>query len=250
MKSLAILQCGSTPEPREQQLRTRLECALLAEDCGEFEFLLQYRPEGLTLFNTGPDAPGGLNVDFNDAALQRRRQQSLKRQDLGKAVGLKHGSDQTILDATAGLGSDAFLLASSGCQLVLLERSPVVAALLADGLLRAQQAGGELAAIAARMRLRQDDFLGDSDLPEVDVVYLDPMFPTDRKTAKSKKNMFLLQQLLGQNSDSQLLLQRAKSLARRRIVVKRARHSPLLDGSSPDIQFRGSSSRYDVYLVQ
>lgn len=250
MKSLAILQYGTAPEPREQQLQTSLDCRLLAEDSGEFEFLLQYRPEGLTLFSTRPGAPGGFNVDFSDSALQRRRQQGLKRQDLGKAVGLKHGSEQTILDATAGLGSDAFLLASTGCQLVLLERSPVVAALLADGLLRAVQAGGELAEIAARMRLRQTDFLVDSDLPEVDVVYLDPMFPKDRKTAKSKKNMFLLQELLGQASDSPLLLQRAKSLARRRVVVKRARHSPLLDDCSPDIQFRGSSSRYDVYLSQ
>lgn len=250
MKSLAILQWGTAPESREQQLQTRLNCALLAEDSGEFEFLLQYRPQGLTLFSTGPGAPGGLYVDFRDGALQRRRKQGLRSQDLGKAVGLKHGSEQTILDATAGLGSDAFLLASSGCQLILLERSPVVAALLADGLFRAGQAGGELAAIAARMRLRQADFLVESDLPEVDVVFLDPMFPKDRKTAKSKKNMTLLQQLLGQANDSQLLLQRAKSLARRRVVVKRARQSPLLDDSSPDIQFRGSSSRYDVYLNQ
>ena len=42
-----------------------------------------------------------------------------------------------MLDATAGLGRDAFVLASLGCQVTLIERVPAVAALLENGIERA-----------------------------------------------------------------------------------------------------------------
>lgn len=248
MSSLAILQRDDLPSQLELQLQSRLNCELICRDSGAFGFLLRYRSRGLTLSSTRAGAPGGLCVDFGSSALRRRRQQGLKRQDLGRAVGLKKSTDQTILDATSGLGSDAFLLASAGCRLILLERSAVVAELLEDGLVRARQAGGELAEIAARMQLRQGDFLAIDDLPAADVVYLDPMFPRDRKTAKSRKDMALLQELLGEAEDSPAMLDRARALASRRVVVKRAKHSATMGSAKPDIQFRGSSSRYDVYL--
>ena len=81
-----------------------------------------------------------------------------------------------------------------------------------------------------------------------DVVYLDPMFPADRKSAKSGKGMFLLQELLGYDSDEATLLSKAREVASKRVVVKRGKLSPQLAGAKPDICFRGSSSRFDVYL--
>jgi 16S rRNA (guanine1516-N2)-methyltransferase len=44
-----------------------------------------------------------------------------------------------VIDGTAGLGKDAFVLAGLGCKVTLVERHPVVVALLADGLARAWQ---------------------------------------------------------------------------------------------------------------
>ncbi len=55
---------------------------------------------------------------------------------VAKAVGIK-GDYLPDVDATAGLGRDAFVLASVGCRVRMLERNPVVAALLDDGPARA-----------------------------------------------------------------------------------------------------------------
>jgi len=156
-----------------------------------------------------------------------------------------------VLDATAGLGSDAFLLASSGCQVHMLERSPVVYALLLDGLQRAAADGPVLAGIVERLELQHADLL---DMPltagAADVVYLDPMFPAGRRSARSGKGMFLLQELLGPAKDEAALFTRAAALASQRVVVKRGKRSPAITDRVADICFRGSSSRYDVYLMR
>ncbi|GHM54843.1 hypothetical protein ECZU51_35130 [Escherichia coli] len=52
---------------------------------------------------------------------------------MAKAVGIKGDYLPDVVDATAGLGRDAFVLASVGCRVRMLERNPVVAALLDDG---------------------------------------------------------------------------------------------------------------------
>ena len=58
---------------------------------------------------------------------------------VAKAVGIKKEYLPDVIDATAGLGRDAFVLAALGCHVRMLERHPVVAALLDDGLQRGYQ---------------------------------------------------------------------------------------------------------------
>jgi 16S rRNA (guanine1516-N2)-methyltransferase len=167
-----------------------------------------------------------------------------------KAIGAKGALRPTVLDGTAGLGKDAFLLASLGCEVLLLERSKIVHALLQDGLSRARNSNVELAAITGRMELLYTDFMKfTASEREFDVVYLDPMFPERKKSAKVKKDMALLQQLLGHESDNAKLLEHARKLAKKRVVVKRAKLSPHISSEKPDIEFKGSSSRFDVYLM-
>ena len=62
-----------------------------------------------------------------------------KGQMIAKAVGIKGGIKPQILDATAGLGKDAFVLATLGCEMTLLERSPIIHQLLQDGIERASE---------------------------------------------------------------------------------------------------------------
>jgi len=165
-------------------------------------------------------------------------------------VGLKGSVLPSVLDATAGLGKDAYLLASMGCELAMLERSPIVYKLLVDGIERAAKESQTIRQRIARMHLRNDDFLqSEGVMDKYDVVYLDPMFPVRSKSAKVKKEMFALQKLLGSDDESLDWLGKARTLAKKRIVVKRAKLSSFLGGEKPDIQFKGSSSRYDVYLV-
>ncbi len=126
----------------------------------------------------------------------------------------------------------------------------MIHALLADGLARTGYYGEEIGAILGRMKLHFGDLLEFvADSQQFDVVYLDPMFPERRKSAKVKKDMAALQQLLGHQADGAELLDCSKLLAKKRVVVKRAKLSPHLGSGKPDIEFKGSSSRYDVYII-
>src|SRR5690606_40499174 len=102
---------------------------------------------------TGKGAPGPEFADFEEGALAYRRLHGGGRgQPVARAVGLKPGIYPKVLDATAGLGRDAFVLAALGCEVVMLERSPIIAALLEDALRRAMLEPG-VAPVASRMQL-------------------------------------------------------------------------------------------------
>lgn len=250
---VAIQMANNAPSASELSLQEALGCSIAAATAeveNDFDFLLRWQDGALTLLATASDAPGGLCIDFTDRALQKRALDGLKRQGIGKAVGLKKKPLPEILDATAGLGGDAYLLASAGCQVTMLERSGIVHALLQDALRRASLLSDSQAAAAVKnLKLSHADFL-DQPLAEssVDVVYLDPMFPADRKNARSGKGMYLLQELLGNDCEEEQMLAKARYVARNRVVVKRGKRSGWMAQVEPDISFRGSSSRFDVYL--
>lgn len=252
-KRVAIQSQTIRPSAAELALRDELDCGIVLptdDRSDEFDFLLRWQDGALTLLATASDAPGGLCIDFSDPVLQRRALDGLSRQGIGKAVGLRKKPPPAILDATAGLGNDAYLLASAGCQVALLERSAVVHALLKDALQRASLLHDSRTGLAVQnLKLSHGDFLTHS-LPEssVDVVYLDPMFPADRKNARSGKGMYLLQELLGNDCEEAQMLAKARFVARNRVVVKRGKRSAWLAKVEPDMSFRGSSSRFDVYL--
>lgn len=256
---IALVHSGSNPVERESVLAERLGLSLLQTSSlrppagtgtEQFDFYLQYDSEGLGLRSTAADAPGTVRVDFSDARLNYRVGNAARNQNIVKAIGIKGKYRPFVLDATAGLGKDAYLFASLGCEVQMLERSAVVHALLEDGLRLALAGKEELASVAERMHLQHADFLDiAADSAQFDVVYLDPMFPSRNKSAKVKKDMYLLQKLLGHEENSSRLLSAALPLARKRVVVKRGKLSPWLTSEKPDIEFKGSSSRYDVYLT-
>jgi len=214
-----------------------------------FDFYLYYDEKGLSLHSNLDQALGAVRVNFDNTALNRRSKDALSHQNLIKAVGLKQ--NLSVLDAMTGLGSDAFLLARAGCRVTMLERNEIVFSLLRDGLFRGGRGLPETRAAVAEMMLLKGDFLEKNDeLGNFDVLYIDPMFPIKRNTARSKKPMYLLQQLLGETQEEKDLLSLALSKARDRVVVKRAKRSPNYNNRKPDINFKGASSRYDVYLVR
>ncbi|WP_192844273.1 class I SAM-dependent methyltransferase, partial [Rodentibacter caecimuris] len=70
---------------------------------------------------------GAVYVDFVGGAMAHRRKFGGGRGEaVAKAVGIKGNELPTVIDATAGLGRDAFVLAAIGCQVRLVERHPVV----------------------------------------------------------------------------------------------------------------------------
>ena len=211
---------------------------------------LQLGPDGLQLACLGPNAPGPVRVDFVSGALAHRRQfGGGSGQMIARAVGLQPGVRPVVLDATAGLGRDAFVLAGLGCEVTLIERQPLIAALLEDGLRRARDDAGT-APIAARMHLREGDAVAlmqawRGAAPQV--VYLDPMFPHRDKSALVKKEMRVFRPLVGDDDDAPALLAAALALASHRVVVKRPRKAPALGGVAPGYALEGKSSRFDVY---
>lgn len=171
-----------------------------------------------------------------------------RSQAIAKAVGLAHSRRLRILDATAGLGRDAFVMAGLGAEVCMLERHPIVCLLLRDGLARAQ---AQAPAIVANLTLLSGSLLESPPaVIESDVVYLDPMFPDKRGTAAVKKDMALFHELVGRDDDADQLLEPAIRCATKRVVVKRPRIAPVLAGRAPSYALIGKSSRFDVYALR
>ena len=195
-----------------------------------------------------------LFTEFVKGALGYRRLKGGGRdQAIARAVGLKSANPpSTILDATAGLGKDAFVLASLGCRLHLIERSPIIAALLLDGLNRARHQK-DVTDIIQNMHVSIAEAKAVlSNLPAEqapDVVYLDPMFPTKQKNALTKIEMRIIRDIVGDDVDAPELLSLALDKAKKRVVVKRPKGAPILVGRTPSFLIKGKSNRYDVYLT-
>lgn len=212
----------------------------------------------------GRKAPGPVLVDFvSGASAHRRKYGGGKGQSIAKAVGITSAYKPSVLDATAGLGRDAFVLATLGCDITMIERHPVVYLLLKSGL---QCADGidtsiegscedslEVAKIMARMRLLQGNsiaLLGNwlaAGKPQPDIVYLDPMFPHSKASAEAKKEMKLFRTLVGADLDEDQLWAQANDIARCRVVVKRPAKAPPLAGKQPSYVLAGKANRFDVY---
>lgn len=210
---------------------------------GEWLLLTPYRLE----LHAGRGM-GAVCVDFAGGKLAHRQRFGGGRgQAIARAAGLKQGKNPSVIDATAGLGRDAFVLASLGSEVILLERSPVVAALLEDGLQRA--AGLQaLIPIISRMELRTGQAAGLLKGLSADVVYLDPMYPHREKAALVKKEMRIFRELVGEDADAGELLPLALHSARQRVVIKRPAYAPPLAGMEPSMAITTRNHRFDVYV--
>lgn len=251
MKSAVVTV--STPDltAAAKQLAERL--SLPFAPAPETGLALVLTPQRLELRQPDQPRQGAVLVDFVGGAVAHRRKFGGGRgQAIAKACGLKKGALPHVLDATAGLGRDAFVLASLGCRVDMIERSPVVAALLEDGLARAGQDPEIGGWVRERMTLRQGsalELLGDwpGDRPEV--IYLDPMFPHRDKSALVKKEMRVFQALVGADPDADALLPAALALASRRVVVKRPDYAPWLNQHKPHSAITTKKNRFDLYIV-
>lgn len=213
--------------------------------------LLWLTTEGLAfrLLND-PEFSGILRVDF-DSTIARRRSRQTNHELLIQAAKIRQAAHPLLIDATAGLGRDGFLLATHGFRVRMIEANPVVAALLADGLARAGRLP-HLAATVARIGLtwgNAADLL--STLPEPpEVIYLDPMFPERNKSAKVKQDLRLLQVLHthAPTTTPEALLMAALAVGARKVVIKRPLKGPPLAGLAPSYSLKGKAVRFDVHV--
>ena len=203
---------------------------------------LELSPLGLALCmpNCSP-----IRVDFQDVIAKRCRP-GVKKSGLLRACKLKPG--MRVIDATAGWGRDAAVLASSGAEILMLEREPVLAALLEDGLARLHQQKNTPLHLALHTEDARSYLKALAPDAYPDVIYLDPMHPTREKSAKVKKDLYALQAILGADDDALSLLEIARTRTRGRVVVKWPARLPAL--IKPDHAFEGKTVRFDVYLAK
>lgn len=205
---------------------------------------LVFDKKGVSLSGYGLSYQG----DF-EGMLHRVTNGRLAHEMLVKAV-KSEKEELRAIDATAGMGEDAFLLAAYGYDVTLYEQNPVVAALLKDALRRGKK-HPILKEIVPRMHLLQGDSIEylRKEMDPVDVIYLDPMFPKRQKSGLINKKLQLIQKLEPPCSTEKDLFDAAIKANPSRIIVKRPLKSPFLDERKPSYDLKGKAIRYDCYVL-
>ena len=242
--TLPIVVHATTPERQAAAHRLAATLALPVTTASSAPVQLLVTDQHLALCIAGLGSP--IAVEFQTGRAGYRRQHG-GSELLAKALGLRRRRHPHIIDACAGLGQDAWVMAGLGCRVDLLERSSLVVAVLCDGLQRAAHTPE-----AQRMNVHCADariwlaHLSEAQRP--DVVYLDPMYPQRGTRALAGKAARALRAVVGDDADADELFVVARRCARYRVVVKRPRQAVYLGGAVPDLQYQGRSTRFDVYL--
>ena len=245
---LVFFENRTKDKQADEMISALLPTASITDNPGLAEFKLTLTDEHLQLQLNQTGAPGAVYADFISGKARHRLGQG---ELIYKAMGLSKFDSPRIVDVTAGLGRDAFVLASKGCKVVLIERSPIIYLLLSDALQRAR-GNAEAGSIVDRMEIINMDaraYLSLEDMPLADIVYLDPMYPESKKSALVKKEMQLFQKLLDKNATGDDLLPLALKKAKHRAVVKRPLKGKHLGQLEPDYSIKGKSIRFDVYIT-
>ncbi len=235
-----------SPEPEDRlrhvQLAGRLNLPLNTEvDFPEGTVALNFKVDGLSLQD---NARGGVTVNIHPRPGEPRHIPGPKTGPLAQAIGRQ---SQTVIDATGGFGQDALALWRMGLAVTIIERQPLLFALLEDAVARLSQAYPDL---QSPTLLFGDAMTLLPSLPTVDCLYLDPMFPPKRKSsALAKKPMQLLDTLLDGDPDKLELLSVALKCSAKRVVVKSPNWAKPLAGR-PDLSIASKLLRFDVYLAK
>lgn len=245
---LAVLYQGNGDVEPYQQLAIRLSVPLYSvlDVSATEDFFITWRDGCLKLLDRELLKKGGLTVDVAPRAGEQRSWPAPKDGALAQAIGRK---TRTVLDATAGWGQDSLHMFRMGYEVTCIERSPLMAELLADGFIRLSQQDW-----VQRLSLEPPKLLHGNSIELManleispDCIYIDPMFPPKRKkSALAKKSMTILRDLLGDDEDKEQLFAAAMAATGKRVVVKSPDYAGAL--SEPSESFSGKLLRYDVYL--
>lgn len=250
---IAVAAACDSMLPKAHELALRLNLSLVTYQQTTHPFILAVMPKRLELQENSSKKSKPIFVDFFTSQLTYRIQYGGgKKQLIAKAVGIKNKKNLTLLDATAGFGIDAFILASLGYEVMMLERSPIISALLVDGLEQLKK-NPKSSDLKIDLQVTEAiDYLYriiDGGLKKPDIIYLDPMYPKKNKTALSQKTMRILHEIIGDDIDAAMLLDPALKCAKNRVVVKRPNYASSLTNLKPNLQFSlNGSCRYDIYL--
>lgn len=196
-------------------------------------------------------APAELRIDFVMGAVAHRlRFGGGRGQDIAKAMGFRKGNTPTIIDATAGLGRDSFLLASLGAQVTMIERSEKMHMLLELGMERAFNEGGQFREIIERMKLLKGDAKDIIPTLTAEAILIDPMHPERKNSALVKQDLRQVRDIVGSDEDAADLVRLAIMHAQKRVVLKwPAKADPIEGVQKCSHQILGKTTRYDVFMT-
>lgn len=234
-----------------------LDSVLPLEKLTSNNAVFDYENDQLVLHLLLDGKPNILKFDLSQGEVaQRAIKVSKSNEVVAKAIGCKPHYRPNVLDATAGMGRDSLIMAMLGCRVVMQERNFAIYHLLNNALTRLKENSDFKKEVSDRISLFQNNSLSDdSCIPEsnkaedIDVIYLDPMFPERKKSALVKKEMRLFKLIAGEDPDADELLINSLQKKVKRVVVKRPKGAPCLANKKPSHEIVAKKFRYDVYLL-
>ena len=228
---------------------------LLNKKNDQYDLQLLFHDDLVELFDRQLNTT--ISIDFLKGSLAHRQQFGGGRgQAISKAMGLKSGITPSILDTTAGLAGDAFVLATLGCPVTLIERSPIIFSLIENAVERASL-NEDVQIILKQgfdiVNCDANDYIVkqiNTSAEAPDVIYIDPMYPDRKKSALVKKDMQILQRLHDRDDNTPELLDNALKYARKRVVVKRPVHAETINKKAPNTCIKSKKTRYDIYTIE
>ncbi len=246
--TLAIHQLAANNVKLSQQLA--LDKVLSLTQLDEKHGIFELTDQGLKLHLLLDGEKQVLIFDLVEGEVANRAVKASKSNEtIAKAIGCKPHFRPKVLDATAGMGRDAFIMAALGCQVVMQERNRAIYLLLQDALQRFNRSS-LVSSFQFPIELLYQDFFQMKPLEnDFDLIYLDPMFPERKKSALVKKEMRLFKRLVGDDNDADELLLKSLASQAKRVVVKRPKGAPCLANKKPSHEIKAKKFRYDVYLI-
>ena len=206
-----------------------------------------YDSNGLSFVKDSINPKEVLHIDFLSGTLGWRLKRVNHERNLRKALG-KTDKQLSIFDSTAGLLTDTMIFLSLGHKVVAVEQSKIIYSLVKDAILRAKDKIPELKNLI---------FLNDNSLEvyksmskEIDVIYLDPMYPSlNKKNKKSGRleNIKKILEIENFTNCGENLVKDFFDLEYKKIILKR----PLKfekNYSNINYQVLGKTTRFDIYL--
>lgn len=228
---------------RSQHWSHFFQCPLNPPEPSIFPFQFHSDPEATYLL----DSQGRrLEIDFDKNHLDYARKGHRGKSELiAKALGASKGYKK-ILDLSVGMAVDSVFLCQLGFEVIGVERSPILYALLSEAFQKTQNP------LLKKYQLHFDDSLNflktQKGKVEIDAIYFDPMYPHKKKSALPKQEMVVFRELVGDDLDSTEVFQEALSWPVHRVVVKRPLHAEVL-GERCTHSYTGKVVRYDTYVV-
>ena len=192
-------------------------------------------------------------IPWDDSKFQKKIADSLSRRALALRAVLGNEKTARVLDTTLGMGEDALLFLSAGCSVTGVERNPILQKLWLDAAFRMHE-NESWSDRGKRFQLMAFDsiqFLKKIEKNSFDVLYVDPMFPRQGKTALPRRELWTLRALTGDDMDSLDLVHAALACFDRgavnRVVIKHPDLGGIKIDRKPSGEIKGKTVLFQIF---